>query len=125
MGVTILGLAFPFQKGTTEFPRQKVDDDVIEDNIRRILLTRRGERVMRPRSGSDTMSFVFESVGSVLRARIANEVRRAIAEGEPRVQIERVQVLDRFDSITKGRQVFVLITYRVQGLVKKTNTRLV
>jgi len=123
--MTILGIAFPFQRGATEFPRQKVDDDVIEDNIRRILLTRRGERVMRPRSGSDTMSFVFESVGSVLRARIAREVRRALAEGEPRVQVERVQVLQRQDNATKGRQIFVLITYRVAGQIKKTNTRLV
>ena len=123
--MSILGIAFPFQKGSTEFPRQKVDDDVIEDNIRRILLTRLGERVMRPRSGSDTMSFVFESVGSVLRARISREVRRALAEGEPRIQVERVQVLEREDRATKGRQIFVLITYRVQGQIKKTNTRLV
>lgn len=123
--MTVLGLAFPFQKGSKEFPRQKTDDDVIEDNIRRILLTRLGERVMRPGTGSDTMNFVFENIGPVMRARLAREVRRAISEGEPRARIERVQVLDRRDDVTKGRQIFVLLTYRVQGLIKKTNTRIV
>lgn len=122
--MSILGIAFPFQKGTTEFPKKRTDDDVIEDNIRRILLTRLGERVMRPGAGSDTMSFVFESVGPVLRARISAEVKRAIADGEPRATIERVQVLGRDDNATKGRQIFVLITYSVQGQIKKTAVRL-
>lgn len=122
--MSILGIAFPFQKGSTEFPRKRSDDDVIEDNIRRILLTRLGERVMRPGTGSDTMSFVFESVGAVLRARISAEVKRAVAEGEPRVVIDRVQVLGRNDDATKSRQIFVLITYSVQGQVKKTAVRL-
>ncbi len=80
---------------------------------------------MRPGSGSDTMSFVFESVGAVLRARISREVRRAIAQGEPRVRVERVQTLSRTDRATKGRQIFVLITYTVQGQIKKTQVRLV
>lgn len=122
--MTILGIAFPFQRGETEFPRERVDDDVIEDNIRRILMTRRGERVMRPNAGSDTMGFVFESVGDVLRARITTEVKRAIADGEPRAQVERVQVLTKNDDTTKGRQIFVLVTYRVQGEIKKTAVRL-
>lgn len=122
--MTINGLAFPFQKGETEFPRKRTDDDVIEDNIRRILLTRRGERVMRPDSGSDTMSFVFESVGPVLTAQISRECRRAIQQGEPRVQVQRVQVVTVNDNRTQSRQILVLVTYEIQREIKKMQVRI-
>lgn len=85
--MTIRGIAFPFGRSATSFPATRTDDDVIRDNIRRILQTPRGSRVMRPGVGSDVFLFVFESIGPVLRARIDNEVRRALAEGEPRVTV--------------------------------------
>ena len=122
--MAINGIAFPFQKGETEFPRKRVDDDVIEDNIRRILLTRRGERVMRPDSGSDTMSFVFESVGPILTAQISRECRRAIQQGEPRVQVQRVQVVTVNDARIQARQILVLITYEIQREIKKMQVRI-
>lgn len=118
--MSILGIAFPFQKGATEFPAKATDDDVIEQNIQRILLTRRGERVMRPGSGSDTMSFVFENVGPTLQARINREVRRALAEGEPRVVVRRVQSGERPNQDTGGTQVIVVVTYEVGGQIQKT-----
>ena len=122
--MAILGIAWPFQKGTTEFPRQRTDDEVIEDNIRRILLTQKGERVMRPNEGSDVMKFVFENVGAVMRATLSDEVRRAVSNGEPRAQVERVQVLSAENKPARGRQIFVLLTYRFQGEIKKTQVRL-
>jgi phage baseplate assembly protein W len=92
----IIGIAFPFQRGTTSFPMMRSEDDVIADNIRRILLTRRGERVMRPTAGAGIWDFIFDSVGSVLTARVDHEVRKAIAEGEPRARVLAVDVYERW-----------------------------
>lgn len=117
--MTILGIKFPFQKGTTKFPAQSVDDEVIADNISRILQTPRGSRVMRPNQGSDAWSFVFENVGPLLRARIDHDVRRALAVGEPRAKVLLVDVHEEVTTNGK-RQVIVEIAYSVNSNVTKT-----
>ena len=83
----IIGISFPFGKSSTSFPAVKTEADVVEDNIRRVLTTRRGERPMRPRTGSGVWTFVFENTGALLNARIDYEVRNALAEGEPRATV--------------------------------------
>ena len=117
--MTIIGIKFPFQKGSTKFPAQSFDDDVIADNITRILLTPRGSRVMRPNQGSDIWSFVFDNVGALLRARVDREVRRSIAAGEPRVRVLAVNV---HEEVTANGQTLVIVevAYMVNGNVTKT-----
>mgnify|MGYP001140521591 CR=1 FL=1 len=88
--MTIRGIAFPFQKGTTSFPLTRTDADVVADNIRRILETRKGERPMRPGTGAAVWDFIFENIGALLNARVDHEVRRALSEGEPRADVLRV-----------------------------------
>ena len=105
----IIGIAFPFQSGTTSFPMMRNEDEVIADNIKRILLTRRGERVMRPTAGCGLWDFIFESVGSVLTARVDYEVRRAISEGEPRARVLAVDVFDKWQS--DGRALVVNVVW--------------
>jgi len=92
--VTIIGIGFPFQKGSQSFPETKTDVDVVEDNIRRILSTRKGERPMRPEEGSNVYDFVFESIGALLNARMDNEVRQSLARGEPRATVLGVYVTE-------------------------------
>ena len=123
--MTILGIAFPFNKGSTSFPATSEDDDTIEDNIRRILQTRRGDRVMRPNAGSDTMGLAFESIGPMLRASVNHEVRRALAAGEPRIQVLRVLTLQRENKPVKGYTVVVVVVYRVHGEIKQTTVDMV
>lgn len=122
--MTIKGIAFPFNKDDKSFPAQTEDDITIEDNIRRIILTRRGERVMRPNTGSDVMGFVFENTGPMLNAKINYEVRRAIAAGEPRVQVLQVQVGRKQNQITKGIELHVAVAYRLHGDIQQTVVKL-
>jgi len=51
-----------------------------------------GSRVMRPRYGSSIYKFVFENTGALLNALIDSEVRRAIADNEPRAHVARVSI---------------------------------
>lgn len=89
--MALIGIAFPFAKGYSSFPMQSFDSDVLDDNIRRIILTRPGERVMRD-VGSGAWAFTFENTGPVMRAKVRSEVRRAIMDGEPRVIVLNVYV---------------------------------
>lgn len=92
--MAIVGIAYPFQKGPQSFPAQKTEADVVEDNVLRVLQTRKGERPMRPATGSNIWDFVFENVGDLLNARVDAEVRRSLAEGEPRARVLAVGVAE-------------------------------
>lgn len=119
----IVGISFPFQKGTTSLPKASTDNDVIAENIRRILLTRKGERVMRPQAGSSVWDFVFENTGAVLNARIDQDVRQAIAEGEPRAIVQQVDISEenRFDG---DKNVVVRVVYSVNLDVQQATVTL-
>lgn len=120
--MTILGIRFPFGRSATSLPAGSEDNDVIADNIQRILLTPRGSRVMRPESGSDMFAFVFENTGPVLRARIDNEVRRALNAGEPRAEVLFVGVEEQTILADPGGvQVVVDVEYRVNLDVRRTS----
>jgi phage baseplate assembly protein W len=119
----IIGISFPFQKGVTSFPKTSEDNDVIAENIRRILLTRRGERVMRPDAGSAVWDFVFENTGPVMNARIDQDIRQAIAEGEPRATVMRVNITEEVRT-DGGRNVAIDLVYSVNLDVQQTTVTL-
>jgi phage baseplate assembly protein W len=49
-----------------------------------------GSRVMRPEFGADADRYVFEPRTSAVCHRLADDVRRALVVGEPRVIVDRV-----------------------------------
>lgn len=117
--MTILGIAFPFQAGSTSFPAVSTDADVVEDNIMRILLTTPGERPMRPGVGCQIYSFIFENMGSVLNARVDHEVRRAIGAGETRARVVFTQV--REDTLpNKDKNTIVDVWWEFNSEVRHT-----
>jgi phage baseplate assembly protein W len=119
----IIGISFPFQRGSTSFPKVSENNDVIAQNIQRILTTRRGERVMRPNAGSAVWDFVFENTGSVLNARIEHDVRQAIAEGEPRVTVLQVSITEE-ERRDGDKDVVVDIIYSVNLDIQQTTVTL-
>lgn len=58
-----------------------------------ILLTRPGERLMRPEFGAGLRDFIHYPNNETTRALIADATRRALERWEPRVRIEDVRVL--------------------------------
>jgi phage baseplate assembly protein W len=117
--MAIKGIAFPFRKSATSFPATVDDSDVIKDNITRILQTIKGERVMRPKSGSGVWSFVFDNTGPIFSARMDHEVRRAIAEGEPRAVVLNVSTGEE-ERKDGGTNVVVTVTFAVNNDVSQT-----
>jgi len=119
--MSILGISYPFRKGSFSFPERASDDEVIADNIRRILQTPKGSRVMRPEIGCDAWSIVFDSVGPVMNARLEVDVRRSIPVGEPRVRVLGVTATTRETSGGDTGTV-VEVEYEVNSDVRKTAT---
>ncbi len=90
-------------------------EEDIRQSIRIILETNHGERLMRPRFGSDVRRFVFESVSTTTLALLQHRVSEALVRGEPRIDVDQVTVTVNG---TAGTRVDVDISYRIRA----TNT---
>jgi phage baseplate assembly protein W len=89
---TFMGIGFPFKKGSTSFPNQATDNDLIKQALIQLIMTQRGERVMRPDYGTDAWKFVFEDNNTTLGTLMRTEVARAVTTNERRVVLVGVGV---------------------------------
>jgi hypothetical protein len=106
------GIAFPFHKGNISFPDTVQDEELIRQSIIRIILSPRGERVMRPQFGSGALDMVFDNNDDVFSLSMQRAVRSAIGQYEPRVIVTNVQV----DRNEEGNESVVTITYVIPSL---------
>lgn len=104
------GWSFPVDASDGDVGLVKGETD-IEQSIRVILSTAPGERVMRPNFGCGIHSYVFEAVDTTRLTLIEDEVRDALIEWEPRIEVLAVdaELADR----STGR-LDVDIEYRVR-----------
>lgn len=111
------GLKFPLQVDprTGKIAMAEQEED-IREAIGIILRTGRGERVMRPEFGSNTMEYAFASTSNSMINSIAREVRLLLLEQEPRIRdVEvRCEALDQLDGA---------VVIRVDYTVRSTNNR--
>lgn len=87
--------------------------EAVGESIENILLTRVGERVMRPDFGSFLQRFLFEPLHENTAYKIAAEIDRALKQ-EDRFKVEQIEVV--VDRSIQGYRV------RISGVVKGLNT---
>ena len=92
--------------------KKVVNLEALEDAIENILLTRRGERVMRPLFGSSLEYFLLEPLCEATAHKIALEVLDALKQ-EERIEVKRVEVIA--DHRIGGYQV------TIEAIVKELN----
>ncbi len=73
--------------------KKDVNLEAIEGAIENILLTRKGERVMRPDFGSALEAFLFEPISSATAHRIGLEVLDVLSRQEQRIEVQKVEVV--------------------------------
>ncbi len=86
------GIGFPFAKSSAALPAPAVDDALVKQSLAQIVLTSKGERLMRPDFGSNAMAFVFENNDLVFQETVRSDVMTAIAKYETRVIVRSVDV---------------------------------
>lgn len=116
------GFRAPFGRYNGVLPAGATVEEVVADNLKRIIMTRRGERVMRPQIGSAAWDHVFENGGAISRARMRDDIRRAIALNEPRAKVLDVVVTPIADAGMSGFSVDV--TYKVSRDVERVTAYL-
>jgi uncharacterized protein len=86
------GWKFPIQVNARGGFSWSSAEDKIRESIWLVLMTGRGERIMRPRFGSGANDYVFAPNEPATRAGIAQQVRDALSRWEPRIELAGVTV---------------------------------
>jgi uncharacterized protein len=115
------GWAFPFAEqrvagGGYDFARA-ADEDGVRQAIEIILSTAKGERAMRPDFGSRLQSLVFARNDGTTRAAVEFEVREALRDWEPRIDLLDVHAATG----ARPEELMINITYRVRSTDSRYN----
>jgi uncharacterized protein len=112
------GFAFPMGVGADGGIRLTRGPQDLDASMRVILSTAPGERLMRPQFGCRIWDLVFEPVNFNTLGLMQAATREAIAQWEPRVDVENVEC------VPDGRDASVVriqITYRVRSTNDRRN----
>lgn len=95
---TFYGFNPPFIGGPEGVLSRQEDDRLIKNDLLQLLLTVPGERVNRPNFGVNLRNFVFEDSTPQSLAILAREVRTAVTNQEPRINILDLQIISDPDT---------------------------
>jgi uncharacterized protein len=88
--MSTFGYNFPFLSSTFVLPPQ-TDERIIKNDIKQLLLTDQGERVMRPDFGTKIRRTLFEPFDDRTLELLRDSIRNAIDRFEPRVSFRDVK----------------------------------
>lgn len=109
------GWHFPLRVNSRGSIALAAEERDVEEAIRLVLTTEKGERVMRPSFGSDIHELVFAPSNPTTFGRLEHYVQEALRLWEPRIEVLDVQV-------DPSRQDEGLLLVRIGYRVKATNS---
>lgn len=105
-----IGISFPFRsdkKGSVEYSWNLINS--IEDNLKQIIFTRKGERRMNPEFGCDIWKVVFEYDILIIREMVREYITEPIQRYEQRIELLDVEVEKREEFID------INLTYNIKN----------
>lgn len=110
------GIRFPLGVDQTGSVAMTAGPDDIDRSIRMVLTTAKGERLMRPEFGCAIWDQLFEPINPNTLGLMAQAVRDAVSQWEPRAELEEVDVIPDPDLTS-------LVNIHVVYKVRTTNDR--
>lgn len=108
----IRGISFPFRRGEFEFPAASVGAETVVDAVKSLMLIGLFEVPFAPNLGTNIHSFIFENLSPIQQARLSQAVRNLIAQNEPRMVVQSIQVAQE-GSDASGYAYTVRVVYTI------------
>jgi len=111
-----VGIDFPFGRlpnGDGYFKTTKTTVESVKNNIRLLLKTERGERVMQPNLGLGLRRFLFEQINQDTNIMIENEIVDTLERWMPFVELKELDV-DVSPTTTDRNQIKINITFSIR-----------
>lgn len=106
------GLAFPVLPNENGTMARSSGAEKVRESIWLILSTATGERLMQPDFGCAVHDLVFQANTATIRSAMADKVRKALEDWEPRIDV--LEVSAESDA-TNHNRVLVRISYRLRA----------
>ena len=110
-----IGITLPIQRGNGGYFAQSYQtSEQVKSNIKNLILTRKGERLMHPNFGTDLYNTLFNQNTDDLESEIERSIDRAIQEWMPYISIDEILV----DQTNTNRDTYfftVTLNFRVAG----------
>ncbi len=105
------GFSYPFRMDT-ELGQMATSEGValVEESIRILLGTKKGERVMRPDFGADLDSIVFSPIQANTFAMIQKYIKDCLDKWEPRIEVKEVTVTP---DANEGNKIIIDLEYEI------------
>jgi hypothetical protein len=94
-------LPFNYNKEDGPYALNKTLLDVVKQNLKTLILTDRGERIMLPDFGVGLKRFLFNNLNQTTSLEIRSEVETQVRKYLPFVQIEEVNVYEDPSNLNK------------------------
>ena len=95
------------------FEQTFTSDDAAKSNLRNLLLTRKGERIMQPEFGTGLHSLLFEQMDETEFAqRVEQTITQSVSFWLPYIQIEDIEI-DMSDEMKDRNMVGLKLLFRV------------
>lgn len=89
------------------------DVDAVKLSVRNILMWRVGESILRPEFGHKLHLSLYQQMNQFNQDQVCEEVKRAIEDNEPRVDVDSVSV--KRDEDPDSNALYVKVIYHVVG----------
>ena len=110
-----IGVKYPFN-GPAVFDKVFTTLEQGESNLRCLLLTRKGERYLQPRFGTDLLYLLFEPNITELKDEISDTITDAVTYWLPYIIITKLEVISQEDDPTLIHTVKISISFTVTGV---------
>ena len=109
-----IGITLPIQIGNTAFNQSFKTAEQASSNIKNLLLTKKGERIMQPNFGSGLQELLFEFNDDLLAEKIEDTVTLALENWLPYISVDQIDI-GATDFDKDNNTVNVSIKFRVLG----------
>ena len=107
-----VGISLPLQLGNTYFNQTYNTSEQVKSNIKNLLLTKKGERILQPEFGSGLHSVLFEFNDGNLETKIEEVVTEAIERWLPYVTIDEI-IVESTDELKDNNRVNISMKFSI------------
>lgn len=107
-----IGITLPLTFGENTFEQSYLTKDQVKSNIKNLLLTKRGERILQPEFGSGLQSLLFEQNVDDLEGRIEDTINESLEQWLPYVTADQINI-ESTDELRDSNRLNVSIDFRI------------
>ena len=107
-----IGITLPIQITNTAFAQSFTTREQVSSNIKNLLLTKKGERILQPEFGSGLQELLFDFNNDELPTNIEDTITEALEQWLPYVTIDSIDV-EQTDYLKDRNRANVSISFRI------------